>query len=337
MPARFCLLPIPFVLITITILAFPIYADEQKASHPYLVFMQAGQILQQAENAGEAAGSIRLISAAEKLLKRPTFDPKARLLLEEVGNDIEELKYCRLQGLPFEDRSGFISALEGKTAGTFYRHVIEARTINKQRREVYARLSSGKSKSVSNLLIHLESLTLLFARYIDWKAAKFNKRGIPIIENEFVSMEHILPIETRPAFRNRSSHYLKNKVKSLLKRFQRRIKKELSRFDFHAAAGRTYRVLQKLKEVEDKGQCHFAMTRHILESIGLAALHAIHYVKISRGETRKLSSLFIKMHLLSLKGGLRLDRKAQKIHKLGIGILVNDLPFIPFEKEWENK
>ena len=43
----------------------------------------------------------------------------------------------------------------------------------------------------------------------------------------------------------------------------------------------------------------------------------------------------IRLHRLSLRGSLRLDEDAQPLHAEGVGILVNDLPMIPFESRWQ--
>ena len=55
-----------------------------------------------------------------------------------------------------------------------------------------------------------------------------------------------------------------------------------------------------------------------------------------RGRTYKLASDFAKLQLLAIKFGksINLDKRANVLHQQGVGILVNDLPDIPFLDEY---
>ena len=77
------------------------------------------------------------------------------------------------------------------------------------------------------------------------------------------------------------------------------------------------------------------MTRHVAESVGLAALNGSHYAAASGGATTRLSERLIRSQLTAFASSLWMDRQAQMQHARGVGILVNDLPHIPFEAQWE--
>ncbi|MBM3266572.1 MAG: hypothetical protein FJZ01_02900 [Candidatus Sericytochromatia bacterium] len=76
------------------------------------------------------------------------------------------------------------------------------------------------------------------------------------------------------------------------------------------------------------------MCRHIVESLGLGAVTAISCAARSDGATVGLSRDLIAIQLLALGGAVDTDTQAQALHARGIGILVNDLPSIPFLERW---
>ena len=72
------------------------------------------------------------------------------------------------------------------------------------------------------------------------------------------------------------------------------------------------------------------MVRHLLESIGLAAVNATRFAELSAGRTRCLSRNLLLFEAKGLRTAVTLDRRAQEVHALGFGIIVNDVPSIPF-------
>jgi hypothetical protein len=77
------------------------------------------------------------------------------------------------------------------------------------------------------------------------------------------------------------------------------------------------------------------MSRHIVESIGLGAVNALHYDRQSQGGTLKLSRDLVRLQALSLFSTTFYDRMAQRHQARGVGILVNDVPPIPFRTAWQ--
>lgn len=72
------------------------------------------------------------------------------------------------------------------------------------------------------------------------------------------------------------------------------------------------------------------MTVHMLDSVGYTSLHAAKYQAASHGKTDNLARQFLTIQILPLQECLPTDEKAQKIHKPGAGVIVNDVPDIPY-------
>lgn len=75
----------------------------------------------------------------------------------------------------------------------------------------------------------------------------------------------------------------------------------------------------------------------MLESLGLAALHAPQYLEQSGGETEKLAKQLVGVQLWLADTGIYMDKLAQGCHAMGAGIIVNDVPEIPFLAELNDK
>jgi len=217
----------------------------------------------------------------------------------------------------------------------FYTHLKETIRVNKDRKKVYAGLSNNRSKSLSNRLIFYESLCLPLAIHYDKKAEIFDLRGIPIIRDDFVSIDDIREAATPPVYTNGNSRKAFGEVKKILKQYKRQVKKHLVNNFFEGVCDFTLELLYLLDDIEKQYQLHFAMSKHLLESMGLNAFNAISYARQSHGETIYLSRQIVGLHAAVLNMGLRLDRSAQKIHATGAGIIVNDVPSIPFLSKWQ--
>ncbi len=200
---------------------------------------------------------------------------------------------------------------------------------------MYAQMTGNRSLWVSQSLVLLEKASLCFAWWIDRRAAKFQRMGTPIIANDFVPMHPLPSYDTPPLYCKQASEELLQEVGRDLKRYRKLIYTYIKESHFMAAAHISHTLLQQIRQMEKAHQCHFAMTCHLIESIGFAALHAPQYAEASHGGTISLSQAFIRIQMLGLLGGLWLDKQAQPIHQMGVGILVNDVPLIPFELEFQ--
>ncbi len=213
----------------------------------------------------------------------------------------------------------------------FYEHLKAAIQVNKERRKFYAQQSNGKSRSLSNRLILSERLLLPVAKMMERQAFIFNTQGIPIIQADFISMHDIKDASTPPAYQNIASPPIWKELKSLLKDYKKSCKKSLVQDDLKTMGDASFHLLQTLEKLEQTHQCHFAMTKHLIESIAYQVLRGIQYAQLSNNATLSLSKKMIRLHLMGISSLLiSFDKKAQKLHQEGIGIIVNDVPEIKF-------
>lgn len=217
---------------------------------------------------------------------------------------------------------------------SFCDHLRDAIAINSERKKLYAQMTQNRSLWISRALIFFEKVALVFAWFIDRKAVKFHKMGIPVIANDFVPMHSLPSYDTAPMYRHKASKEVLRSIAKDLKSYRKSMKFYVFQGDFMGAAKISYDVLQRIRKMEKEHECHFAMTCHLIESIGFAALHAPRYAKESQGATISLSKTFIRVQMLGLLSSLWFDKQAGAIHRMRVGILVNDVPSIPFEREY---
>ena len=72
--------------------------------------------------------------------------------------------------------------------GVFESHLRDAIALNRVRATVYARMSSGKSRTVSGALILAETATLPLARWYDSRSRAYHDNGVPLLDSLFVPM-----------------------------------------------------------------------------------------------------------------------------------------------------
>jgi len=217
----------------------------------------------------------------------------------------------------------------------FADHLKAAIALNRTRRDVYDRLSGGDSRSLSNLLIALETLSLPVAHALDSWAKGFQKRGIPAIKQDFVSMQNVPSPFAPPRWKGVASDQEASTIEGWLDEYRQVISAGIDDNDFQGVAQASYDLLTRLESTESETRTHWAMTKHLVESLGFAAMNAIDYAEQSGGETNRLSRNFLRYQSLGLRGSIGVDREAQTLHQRGIGILVNDIPPIPFAARWE--
>lgn len=226
---------------------------------------------------------------------------------------------------PFHHRSGI---------GEFERHVAEAIQSNLARRPYYRKQSGWAAWLLSILLVFSERLTIPIARRYDRQAIPFQEKGIPILANDFVEMSEILPKETPAVYQRKADRKLRREVKNLLKKARKAALAALSRGNYRIVQEELATVLRKLERIQETEKVHFAMTRHLLESAGIAALHMPSYIRASSGEAEGLCRRFVKLQVRVIDKAVFMDKLAQSCHVKGVGILVNDVPDIPFLEEF---
>lgn len=226
-------------------------------------------------------------------------------------------------------------APEESGQGAFAKHVSDAIILNENRKDFYSRLSGGKSIPISKYLIRLEKAAKISAWFIDRWSRRFNLQGIPIIKDDFVAMDGVKTPESAPFYREKIKPETEKRFKKFLMNFRNEIIDKIRKANFLEIAQQCYFGLRRIKDIESTENCHLALTSHLFESIGFGALHSYAYSRQTNGKTAKLSKCFLFLQILPLTGCFSWDLKAQEIHQMGVGIIVNDVPQIPFEKEWE--
>ena len=208
---------------------------------------------------------------------------------------------------------------------SFSAHIKEAIAINRKRKPLYASITCGKSKKLSNLIIFLQYCLLPVAKIFDRIGSKHNRKEIPIIANDFVSLEN-LPSHTQPVKRkNIADTDTFETIQGRLTLFAKNIHKKTP---FEEIFTKTHNELVFIKQVEDALSSNFSLLKHLLESICFISRNSISYERKSNGATSSLSYRLILLHILFLRKILFIDRWAQKFHQEDVGILVNDMPSI---------
>lgn len=206
------------------------------------------------------------------------------------------------------------------------KHLVDAIKINKKRKPKYKSLTDGKSKKLSNSLIFSERLSLIYATVFDFKARKYQRRGIPLFCLDFIDMKEI------PSFQENSSlpEYSYESVEKInTSEIIDKIKRSLKKDGFFGVQRALRLELQKL-ESEKKYNC---LAKHVLESIQRSAYLAPHYIAASKivglKSPERILRKNIKIQASSLKGFHELDKLAGEFQEKGVSILCNDIPHIP--------
>ncbi len=212
---------------------------------------------------------------------------------------------------------------EGGEHACFQRHLREAIQLNRERLPLYSRLTQGASERISRRLIWSERLALPVAWYVDRRASRYLRAGIPLVCDEFVSME------LTPGFRARSPA-----APQPLTAFRAADTRDLRR-----AVRGSYResgfpgvsaVLEAELRLLEEAPTYHCMLRHLLESAlriaNLAPIQAARAEALGMDSPEGLSWLLLRLHLLTLADAARLDRIAAPLQAEGIPIICQDVP-----------
>ena len=212
----------------------------------------------------------------------------------------------------------------------FAHHLREAMKVNGERRSVYSEITEGKSRRLSGLLIASERLLLPTAMFYDARAARFNRQGIAVVAGDFVPMEGLPAATTPPVYSERAPQEEIEDVRRDLKGLRRSVRRHARTHNYAAVGEDCARALAMLSAREERLGAHFAMVVHLVESLGFAAANAPRWAAESDDATLGLSRSLVRLQAMPLANGLVFDVMAQGLHGMGCGILVNDVPAIPF-------
>lgn len=222
-------------------------------------------------------------------------------------------------------------ALATASAGGFHQHLVEAVELNRARAGYYAARTQGASAALSGQLIRTELALMPLAAYLDAVARPFQAAGCGILQDDFTSMSQVAEAATPPRYRGIASLASLRALGRTLMAYQLRVATAVREDRLEAIPPDTMAALAAIARAEASEQAHFAMARHLVESVGYTALHALSYPRA----TRELARNVVGLQAMGVAGAVAVDRWAQELHAMGIGILVNDVPAIPFEAEYQ--
>lgn len=217
----------------------------------------------------------------------------------------------------------------------FADHLRDAIALNRERRGYYASRSASASLDLSNRLIAQERMALLAAGAFDDRARPFERQGIPVVSGAFMPMSHAPDPATPCEGAKAADPATVARARELLATLSSEIHAALKADDFRSAAGACARAAARIEDLERSSASHFAMCLHIIHSLGYGAVWAIECAGRSGGATMRLSRDLIAIQTLALAGAVDTDIQAQEVQRAGVGILINDLPQIPFVERWQ--
>jgi hypothetical protein len=214
-------------------------------------------------------------------------------------------------------------------------HLIDAIGVNVRRARLYARQSQGRSWSLTIRLIAAEAVLIPTAWAFDLWGGAFYSQGLPAVTGDFVSMR-ALPAGDRPlgSFQNPPAHVWRD-LEADVTFYGDVIRTATVATDFRLVCQACEALLDSIDRLRSAYGLPLPMTRHVVESLGYGAVHALAFAKRANGATDGLYSQFLGLQAMGIAAGVAIDRDALPVHADGIGILVNDLPHIPFREEWQ--
>jgi hypothetical protein len=204
--------------------------------------------------------------------------------------------------------------------GPFERHIREAIELNRRRAPLYAEASAGVSLRISRSLIRSERLLLPLARWLDARAEKYHRAGVPIMQDFFVPMSSAPPFAARAA----------PPRPTIAPPDARALRRSLGRIARHRGlAAAAAAIEQEVDRLAADPAC-WCMLRHLLESAHRVAVCAAPHADQAR-QAELPSPLWIhrfllRLHLLGLPAAGKLDARALPLQLEGIPILSRDLP-----------
>lgn len=208
----------------------------------------------------------------------------------------------------------------------FQEHIRESIAINKERKQVYAELTGGRSNKIFNLLISYEYLTLAPATVFDLQALSYQKNGMDLFCHEFMSM-----IRT-PAFNPERKVIPQEQFKPFdWKFYKNRMNEAIKHRDLVEVRKTSIEALLELKSQPS----YYCFSRHLFESIYRFAhfvpLRELQASEMDLKDPTHLMFKVMKLHLLGLKDSHRIDLWAQPIQMSGTPILCSEIPDLLFD------
>lgn len=328
-----------FVLLVLVIAGSSLFAaghrNELRNLGEFAEFVSALHDAKNAHDSGQSNLEQQFLKQAEKVLDTMRLVPSSALIRQDFKGILVQNAFCKVHGQKSPELRHLYSGLFDVAKGGLYEHLADAISSHESRMPYYASKTSGKSDAIFKKIASLQSLNLPISWYIDVMARRFQKVGIPVITADLVSMSTIFPKEHAPQYRGIMSSQTISDARILVRDYQKAAMRKLKKNDFYQVAVLTHDLVTSIKNLERQHNAHLAMTVHMLDSIGYTALHAADYQKQTHGDTDNLCRQFLTIQIFPMQECLPTDHKAQAIHALGVGVIVNDVPEIPFAAEWQ--
>ncbi len=214
----------------------------------------------------------------------------------------------------------------------FEKHLQSAISLYGERKAQYSEQTGGATDTLFERLILTETLLLPVAKTYDTRAYPFVQEGIGIIQNDFVPMDD-----------NRGFDYPLPPAAELTAELEQQAQDIIQQLfaidgqDAFAVSDTVNSVLRSINSLEQNHNIYLPMSKHLIESLGYGALHSLYYRCDSTNKTYQLGQDLMALQLLAIKIGspLNYDRDANVFHQQRVGVLLNDLPHIPFLQEYD--
>ena len=214
------------------------------------------------------------------------------------------------------------------------KHILEAIVINIKRGFQYAKITKGRSLLLSMIMVSSELMVLLPAYLFDLWGKKFNRLGIRVIAADFVPMSMANHFGTPLKFKGETPSGDLKDLQYQMKVYANTANRMLEEENFRMVAAHTHHMLSQIESMERYHCALLPMARHILESIGFAAVNALKYEDQSQKRTNNICRWMIQFQIAGIALALPIDKLAQKCHLQGAGIIENDVPYIPFHEAY---
>jgi hypothetical protein len=226
---------------------------------------------------------------------------------------------------PGEENAAKVSESSATATHCVSTHIREAITLNTERKPLYAKVSSNRSAAISTELMTMEWSMLASLPLIELPARAYQKKGIPILCLDVVSMSETpafverLDKPTSPFVPFDGLALSKSLMTTRLQYDERKLEEQL---------------VAALAELETNRRFN-CLARHFVESILRSVRLLPRYRAMSReqglAEPNTILGTYINSQIASLAVASGIDHHAAPLQSEGIPILCNDVPPIPTE------
>ncbi|MBF0410173.1 MAG: hypothetical protein HQM10_22705 [Candidatus Riflebacteria bacterium] len=276
------------------------------------------------------------LNRTAECLNRLPRNSQNTLMKQDFQKMIAEQSFSRVHGEGKTNLEIICEEIKFGFKGALYQHLVDALELHEKRIPYYSKKTGGLSDPVFKKLSAIQRANLPVARYIDMKALPFQKEGIPIISGDILPM-NCKPMETPSLYHGTISKEDAESYRKKMIVFQRKCASDLNKHEYLKIAEKAYNMLQETREFEKSRKVHFAMTIHMLQSLGYSSMRSAKYYEMSNGRTSDVSRMYLSIQVIPLQEAISTDINSHPSHAKGAGIMINDVPEIPFESEWESR